>query len=87
MAEDELDASLIRYALAPSATPPVGVAPREIVCKCADVSLAQIKEELDAGNTLTAMQDKLKCGTYCGSCLPDIKRLAAREAAGEAQAA
>ncbi len=87
MAEDELDASLIRYALAPSATPPVGVAPREIVCKCADVSLAQIKAELDAGSTLTAMQDKLKCGTYCGSCLPDIKRLAAREAAGEAQAA
>jgi len=77
MAEDELDASLIRFALAPSAKPPVSVAPRNIICKCADVSDAQINKELAAGATLPQLQDKLKCGTFCGSCVPDIKRMVA----------
>ncbi len=75
MAEDELDASLIRLALAPSAKPPVTVAPRNIVCKCADVSDAQIHKELAQGADLVGLQEKLKCGTFCGSCVPDIKRL------------
>jgi assimilatory nitrate reductase catalytic subunit len=44
MAEDELDAALIRFALAPSAKPPVTMAPRNIVCKCADVSDVQIQQ-------------------------------------------
>jgi assimilatory nitrate reductase catalytic subunit len=42
MAEGELDASLLRFALAPSAAAPVSVTPRQIVCKCADVSDDQI---------------------------------------------
>jgi assimilatory nitrate reductase catalytic subunit len=75
MAEDELDASLIRLALAPSARPPVTMAPRNIICKCADVSDVQIHKELAAGANLSGLQDKLKCGTFCGSCVPDIKRL------------
>jgi len=75
MAEDELDASLIRLALAPSAKPPVTVAPRNIVCKCADVSDVQIHKELAQGADLAGLQEKLKCGTFCGSCVPDIKRL------------
>ena len=77
MAEDELDASLIRFALAPSAKPPVSVAARNIICKCADVSDVQINKELAAGATLPQLQDKLKCGTFCGSCVPDIKRMVA----------
>lgn len=77
MAEDELDASLIRFALAPTAKPPVGVVPRNIICKCADVSDVQIHAELAQGAGLPQLQDKLKCGTFCGSCVPEIKRLAA----------
>ena len=77
MAEDELDAALIRLALAPSARPPVTVPPRNIVCKCADVSDLQIHKELASGSGLAALQDKLKCGAFCGSCAPDIRRLVA----------
>jgi assimilatory nitrate reductase catalytic subunit len=77
MAEDELDASLIRFALAPSAKPPVTMAPRNIICKCADVSDAQINKALAAGADLPQLQEKLKCGTFCGSCVPDIKRMVA----------
>jgi assimilatory nitrate reductase catalytic subunit len=77
MAEDELDAGLIRFALAPSSKPPVSVTPRKIVCKCADVSDVQIMEAAAAGADLPALQEKLKCGTFCGSCVPDIKRMLA----------
>jgi assimilatory nitrate reductase catalytic subunit len=77
MAEDELDASLIRFALAPSAKPPVTMLARNIICKCADVSDVQIRTELAGGADLPKLQDKLKCGTFCGSCVPDIKRMVA----------
>ena len=77
MAEDELDAGLLRLALAPSARAPVTMPSRNIICKCADVSDVQIREELARGSGLAALQDKLKCGTFCGSCVPDIRRLAA----------
>jgi assimilatory nitrate reductase catalytic subunit len=87
MAEDELDASLIRFALAPTAKPPVSVAPRNIVCKCADVSDVQIRKELAAGADLPQLQQKLKCGTFCGSCVPEIKRMAAEPACATAAAA
>ena len=53
------------------------MAPRNIICKCADVSDVQINKELARGSGLAALQDKLKCGTFCGSCVPDIKRLVA----------
>ena len=77
MAEDELDASLIRFALAPSAKPPVSMVTRNIVCKCADVSDVQIRKELESGADLPQLQKSLKCGTFCGSCVPDIKRMVA----------
>ncbi len=77
MAEDELDASLIRFALAPSAKPPVTMIARNIICKCADISDVQIGHELESGADLPKLQDKLKCGTFCGSCVPDIKRMVA----------
>ena len=77
MAEDELDATLIRFALAPTAKPPMSIAPRQIVCKCADVSDVQIQQELAGGADLPQLQEKLKCGTFCGSCVPDIKRMVA----------
>ena len=77
MAEDELDASLIRLALAPSARPPVAMVPRTIICKCADVSDLQIQMELARGSALAGLQENLKCGSFCGSCMPDIRRMVA----------
>ncbi len=52
MAEDELDAGLIRLALAPSGKPPRSVVARNIVCKCADASDVQIGQQLAAGGDL-----------------------------------
>ena len=86
MAEDELDASLIRFALAPTAKPPVSVAPRNIVCKCADVSDVQISEQLSAGADLPILQERLKCGTFCGSCVPQIRNMVAEYAATQTAA-
>jgi assimilatory nitrate reductase catalytic subunit len=77
MADNALDASLIRFALAPIAQPPRQAPARSpVVCKCGDVTEAQIKAEFAAGGTLASVQDKLKCGTFCGACLPEIKKLA-----------
>ena len=87
MAEDELDASLIRFALAPLGKTPVSVAPRNIVCKCADVTDVQIQAELATGADLPTLQEKLKCGTFCGSCVPDIRRMVAEHLPTEAAAA
>lgn len=77
MADDALDASLIRFALAPIAQAPKQAPPRSpVVCKCADVTEAAIRAEFAAGASLMDVQDRLKCGTFCGGCLPDLKKLA-----------
>ncbi len=69
---------LRRWIFAPRAAPPVAtVAPRKVICNCLDVSEDQIRREIAAGADLTALQDKLKCGTSCGSCVPEIKRMLA----------
>ena len=60
-----------------TATTPVTMAPRNIICKCADVSDLQIQKELAGGSSLAILQERLKCGTFCGSCVPDLKRMAA----------
>lgn len=87
MAEDELDASLVRFALAPSVNPPLSVTPRNIVCKCSDISDAQINDELVKGADLRIIQEKLKCGTFCGACVPEIKRMVAEYATAHTEAA
>ena len=45
------------------------------VCACFGVSEEEIRRAVDAGATLSGLQVKLKCGTNCGSCLPELKRL------------
>ncbi|MQM33917.1 MAG: hypothetical protein CRU72_05565, partial [Candidatus Accumulibacter phosphatis] len=51
-----------------------------VVCNCADISEAQIKADLDGGATLTILQEKRKCGTFCGSCLPELRQMVASQA-------
>ena len=87
MAEDELDAGMMRFVLAPSAKPAASIAPRHVVCKCADVTDVRIRESVAAGADLENMQSNLKCGTFCGGCLPDIKRLMAECAGQQTRAA
>jgi assimilatory nitrate reductase catalytic subunit len=67
------------WVLAPVSEPPVGSRNRgNIVCNCLDVAADEIKGEIALGADFTALQAKLKCGTECGSCIPEIKRLAAQ---------
>ena len=70
-----------RLLLLPGAKAPVAVASRgRQVCSCFDVGETQIAEVLDAclgagPESLAQLQEKLKCGTNCGSCLPELRRL------------
>ncbi|MET0441059.1 MAG: molybdopterin-dependent oxidoreductase [Casimicrobiaceae bacterium] len=69
--------------LVASASPPGGRPLRgRIICNCFDVAEAEIVARLAAsagmpGVALADLQTHLKCGTNCGSCLPELKRLAA----------
>jgi assimilatory nitrate reductase catalytic subunit len=67
-----------KWIFAPLATPPdAGPARGRIVCNCFDVSEAEIRADVAAGLDLVAVQEKRKCGSSCGSCLPELKRMAA----------
>ena len=71
------DAGAIRpWMLAPVSAPPAGSAARgRILCNCLDVSVKEIADEVSRGLDLAAIQEKLCCGTECGSCLPELKRM------------
>jgi len=65
-----------RWALAPLSAPPTGQRARgKIVCNCLDISQNEIVENIELGADLITLQTKLKCGTECGSCVPELKRL------------
>ena len=80
---DELPAQAYgRLLLLPGAKPPVAVQSRgQVVCSCLNVTDAAIDAHLTiAGATgtdearLASLQGALKCGTSCGSCVPELKR-------------
>ncbi len=78
MAENALDAALIRWAVAPIGKPPSCLPERSrVVCKCADITEAQVRLELSQGITLVELQENLKCGIFCGSCVPELKQMIA----------
>ncbi|HEX6363920.1 MAG TPA: (2Fe-2S)-binding protein, partial [Albitalea sp.] len=73
-----------RALLAPGAKAPAAIAPRgRQVCTCFDVSEPRIEQALAGGSgsadqRLARLQQVLKCGTNCGSCIPELKRLVRR---------
>jgi assimilatory nitrate reductase catalytic subunit len=71
---------LRRYLLLPVETPPGAPAPRgRSVCNCFDVAESEIDAFLAKSNSLRELQANLKCGTNCGSCVPELRRkIAAR---------
>ncbi|MDB5884726.1 MAG: assimilatory nitrate reductase alpha subunit apoprotein [Polaromonas sp.] len=84
---DELPAQAYgRLLLLPGAKPPVAIQSRgQVVCSCLNVTDTAIDNHLarlmpDAavpGNDesrLASLQAALKCGTSCGSCVPELKR-------------
>lgn len=75
-------AALGRLLLMPSTKPPQGFRARgRIVCNCFNVAETEITEVLNATgdappeSALTAVQKRLKCGTNCGSCVPELKQM------------
>jgi assimilatory nitrate reductase catalytic subunit len=76
-------AALGRLLLMPSARAPQGFKPRgRIVCNCFNVAENEIADVLarqDGVNgdapVLASLQEKLKCGTNCGSCVPELKNM------------
>ncbi len=71
-------AGLRAWMLAPVARPPAATAGRgRIVCNCLNVAEPDILAAIARGADLAALQDTLKCGTECGSCVPELKRLIA----------
>jgi assimilatory nitrate reductase catalytic subunit len=84
-----------RALLAPDPPAPAGAAAARgrQVCNCFDVDEPHIRAVLaqtggPAAERLAALQGALRCGTQCGSCLPELRRLvAAVVPAGEAVAA
>jgi assimilatory nitrate reductase catalytic subunit len=80
--QDRLPAQAFgRQLLRPGASAPSGVAARgKVICSCFGVTQTAISEQvaLSAGTDderLARLQETLKCGTNCGSCLPELKRM------------
>ncbi|QHE88834.1 nitrate reductase [Hydrogenophaga sp. BPS33] len=90
--QDELPAAAYgRLLLMPGAKAPVAIAAKgRQVCTCFNVGEDAIRAELktcggDGAQRLARLQAGLKCGTNCGSCVPELKRLV-RETAPAPQA-
>jgi assimilatory nitrate reductase catalytic subunit len=80
--QDQLPAGRYgRLLLMPGASAPVAVVARSPqVCTCFNVGEDAIRAELPRCNgtedqRLAALQAQLKCGTNCGSCIPELRRL------------
>jgi assimilatory nitrate reductase catalytic subunit len=68
---------LRKWLFAPLATAPAsGPARGRIVCNCFDVSEHEIRADFQAGHDLISLQKERRCGTSCGSCIPELHRLA-----------
>jgi assimilatory nitrate reductase catalytic subunit len=76
MTQGTFNDELRRWALAPLSAPPAGQQSRgKIICNCLDVSENEIIDTIQLGADFATLQNKLKCGTECGSCVPELKRL------------
>ena len=78
-----LVSDLRRMLLAPIATPPKGFTTRgRVVCNCLNVSETEIAAHIAGDSSfveqaamLASLQQRFKCGTECGSCVPELRRM------------
>ena len=79
--EGRVDEQLRRWLLAPLSAAPgstSGVSgAQKILCNCKNVSQSAVCREIENGLNLQELKQQLGCGTQCGSCVPEIKRLLA----------
>ncbi|MDF3932746.1 nitrate reductase [Pseudomonas citronellolis] len=74
----ESDPDLRRKLLAPPGAQ--AAASDKTLCNCMNVRLSQVREGAARGLDLDGLKRELGCGTQCGSCVPEIRRLLASEA-------
>ncbi len=59
--------------------PPVpvaaSIASERAVCACYKVGESEIRAAIAAGASLAGLQKHLRCGTNCGSCIPELRGL------------
>ncbi|HZN24743.1 MAG TPA: molybdopterin-dependent oxidoreductase [Burkholderiales bacterium] len=71
----------LRALLAPASYSSPAAAGSRAVCSCWNVTEREISAFLantrTGSDTLQSLQQALRCGTQCGSCLPELKRLVA----------
>ncbi|CAN7559006.1 molybdopterin-dependent oxidoreductase [Pseudomonas sp. LjRoot71] len=80
--DGQADADLRRWLLAPVSTPPGSASTKtasKTLCNCLNVSEAAVCAGIKRGLDLNGLKRELKCGTSCGSCIPEIKRLLATQ--------
>ena len=80
-----VDVSALRTALmVPRAQAPRAMPPRSrVVCSCHNVTenaIAACAAQCDPAHALAGVQDKLRCGTGCGSCIPEVRQIVATHA-------
>ncbi|KAB2969024.1 nitrate reductase [Zoogloea sp.] len=77
MVQGHSAAAVRPWLLAPLTQPPAGQSARgKVICNCFDVAEEDIAAAFRGGETLEALQARTRCGTNCGSCVPELKRLA-----------
>lgn len=74
--EGRTDEQLRRWLLAPLSAPPGGGSSKTL-CNCKNVSESAVCAGIARGLDLNGLKQELGCGTQCGSCVPEIKRLLA----------
>ena len=86
-------ADIRRLLLSPATNAPSGfVLSGKVICQCFNVSEETIIAALgdisgEPGARYAALQSQLKCGTNCGSCMPELRQLVARTPIAERQEA
>jgi len=78
MLADQAIEPLRSWLFLPAATPPANLAHHRgrIVCNCRNVAETDIAEAVATGaDTQEAVQERTGCGTGCGACLPELKKM------------
>ncbi len=80
--EGRTDDGLRRWLLAPLAKPPgdAPMASARTLCNCLGVGQDAVCAGIARGLDLAGLKSELGCGTQCGSCVPELKRLLAQRA-------
>jgi len=69
---------LRRWLFLPAGAPPADLVAHRgrVVCNCENVAEAEIAAAIATGaGSLEALQGRLKCGTGCGACVPELNRM------------